>query len=135
MPPALKSRIVVRISEDLESWIAEQGEREGLDPATWVRSILTSMRNGRLAAPIVQPMHTVQASAPIETLPPEPPADPVDTDAMVKEALGAAAEDGLLASAADLEAQGDAPAAGGARPLYRPPVRFSPSQQPGWIED
>jgi len=48
---ALTKRMVIRLGDELEAWIGERAEREGLDNAAWVRSLLTKMMNGLVAMP------------------------------------------------------------------------------------
>jgi hypothetical protein len=49
--PALTKRMVIRLGDELDAWIAAKAEREGLDNAAWVRSALTKMMNGIMPMP------------------------------------------------------------------------------------
>jgi len=142
----LSKRLVVRISEELEQWIGAQAELEGLDSATWVRSILTRMRNGRLPmagkpvpiSGIVDFSMDIPSASMTESGPSTAPLSPdpipveVDTDAMVAAALGKAESEGLTEPSNGAFPD---PPAGGVRALHRPQVPFSPNAQPDWIQD
>jgi hypothetical protein len=124
---SLTKRVVVRISDELELWIAEQAEAEGLDSATWVRSILTRMRNGRgvqqIAAQQPQPGQFAD-------LPQEFDGPPPDPDALLSEALATAEAQGLTEPQPGEE---QAPV-NGVRALVRRPMPYSAAAQPGWIK-
>lgn len=147
----LSKRLVVRLPEDMDAWIGEQAALEGLDNATWVRSVLTRMRNGRLSVSVSavdvvnravrtvgHEAETVAADEPPEELAEYGPdieekqyAPRVDIDAMVAEAVGAAEEQGLT-EPREIEQQPIA--AGGVRPVFRRPPPFSATTQPHWLE-
>ena len=133
---SLTKRIVVRMSEDLDQWISEQAENEGLDSATWVRATLMRMRKG--TGSIMQDMAMVETNDPTHTVTvrtplPETnfqPESPVDIDAIVSEGLDQAIALGQAeADVAQEEAQSN-----GVRALVRRAPPFSMSAQPGWIK-
>jgi hypothetical protein len=136
MSSNLNKRLVVRLSDDLEQWIGAQAELEGLDTATWVRSILTRMKN-RLVPPVNAVRPTQTAAAAVEEHQEEvqhlteEALDLVDADAMVAEALATADEQGLTAPRQDQEPE--IPPSG-VRSLVRRPPPFS-TAHPGHIDN
>lgn len=129
---ALTKRVVVRISAELEQWIAAQAELEGLDNATWVRSHLTKMMRG-----VGSPVQALRGEdviipgvyePPTEPVASEPP-EPIDVDAMVEQSLAEAEENGLT----ELPPEPEQPTAS-VRPVFRRPAPYSMATQPGWIK-
>jgi hypothetical protein len=140
MSSNLNKRLVVRLSDDLEQWIGAQAELEGLDTATWVRSILTRMKN-RLVPPVnamgeepldLRPRYRDLGVANAEALATGyRDVGVVDADAMVAEALATADEQGLTAPRQDQEPE--IPPSG-VRSLVRRPPPFS-TAHPGHIDN
>jgi hypothetical protein len=58
---ALTKRMVIRLPDDLDTWIGEQSAREGLDNATWARAVLTRLKNGLPPIAGSQPQRVVTA--------------------------------------------------------------------------
>lgn len=129
----LSKRVVVRISDELEQWIGAQAENEGLDSATWVRSMLTRMKNGLVTAQLAQKVQPVRDSSPEPEQLADEPAEPIDTDAMVSEALDIADAQGLTAPREDPEPPIQTT---GVRSLVRRPPPFSGAgATPAFIKD
>lgn len=86
---AKNARLMVRLDQADLDWIKEQGERLGLDAATFVRSLIRQHRNGIIttaAAPAI-------ASDPDETAP------PIDIDSIDLDELAAPREELFPAAA------------------------------------
>jgi len=115
---SLSKRIVVRVSDDLESWIGQQAEQEGLDSATWVRSTLTKIMRGKSIQEAPQYVQDQQPTEPSE----------IDIDELVNEGLAASVGQ-LETEAAQSEAQSN-----GVRAIVRRPPPYSLSTQPKWID-
>ena len=47
----LSKRLVVKIPDDLDTWINQQAEEQGMDAQNWVRSLLTRTMKGLLPRP------------------------------------------------------------------------------------
>jgi hypothetical protein len=87
--PALTKRMVIRLGDELDAWIAAKAEREGLDNAAWVRSVLTKMMNGimpmprgdlerRLVSPGTSSRGVQEPTQPQISLDPDQPAGNID---------------------------------------------------------
>lgn len=142
---ALTKRVVVRISAELEQWIAAQAELEGLDNATWVRSHLTKTMRGLNVMPrntVALPDHLANLTDPTDAEwdeinpiiakaneTPASPSEPIDVDAMVEQSLAEAEENGLT----QLPPEPEQPTAS-VRPVFRRPAPYSMATQPGWIK-
>lgn len=122
---SLKARVVVRMSDELEQWIGQQADSEGLDSATWVRSTLTKIKNG-LAAKSVAPMEQTFVQQEAQFV--EQSEEPVDPDDLVNEALAQAA------GQQEMEVAHEQAQSNGVRPVFRRPTPYSLANQPGWIK-
>lgn len=132
---SLSKRVMVRLSDADEAWVAEQAEDEGVDNATFLRMLVTRLRRGRpplmrLAidgaaavphSPASDELYYAQASA-------APTADAQQiTDLLEQRAREAAANDGP-----DGVRHNDEPHDGGAMNGAEPvavPLRRVPRQQ------
>ena len=79
---AKNARLMVRLDQADIDWIKEQGERLGLDAATFVRSLIRQHRNGIVSAPAASP-------APAEYDQDDLAPEPIDIDAIDIDALAA----------------------------------------------
>lgn len=110
--------LIVALPADLKVWIDEQAAELGLEAVTWVRMQLFQMRKRGGHAP-----STAEPA-------PEPEGEPIDIDAMVASSLDEAAAQGVAEPVRERITLTE----GAVRSLRRPPVPFSPSTQPKWIE-
>ena len=83
---AKDARLMVRLDQADLDWIKEQGERLGLDAATFVRSLIRQHRNGIVSAPAASP-------APAEYDQDEFAPEPIDIDSIDLDALAAPREE------------------------------------------
>jgi len=86
---ARDARLMVRLDQADLDWIKEQGERLGLDAATFVRSLIRQHRNGLIAAP--------EKTA--ERDQGEPAPEPIDIDSIDLDELAAPREELFPAAA------------------------------------
>jgi hypothetical protein len=102
------SRIVIRLETEVDQWLGDTAAKLGLDKAAYVRMLIYQHKNGARVTAGLQghmPMRQVEATTqpsperpPVldvgyEPLPPpayEPPAQPVDLDAMMAEVMATA---------------------------------------------
>jgi len=144
-------RIVVRMSEELRDWVHEQAQLGEQDDAAFVRMVLSNVRRGTVAAPMIAAALVPVAVPPVRDVlivgshePIEQPAvaseapqaaasafaeasadkPSVDVDALVDGALDQAVAEGLTEP--QIEAANGEPPPAGVRSLFRRPVPFSP---------
>ena len=147
------ARLTIRIGTDLDEWLNQEASLRGLDKAAVARMMLYERKNGGPVADAVGSQTQPASMAPVgitrletltpdagndayEPLPPaayEPPAEPVDVDALIDQQLAEAEAAGLTApkpedQAPNLDDTGGVRVVGG-----RTPPRYSVSRQPGWI--
>lgn len=149
------ARLTIRIGTDLDEWLNQEAAQRGLDKAAVARMMLYERKNGAPVAEangsqtqpvyappvVVTPLEQLAPAASLdggefEPMPPaayEPPAEPVDVDALVDQQFAEADAQGLTAAKpeeqpASLDDTGGVRVVGG-----RTPPRYSVSRQPGWI--
>jgi hypothetical protein len=134
-------RIVVRMSEELRDWVHEQAHLGEQDDAAFVRMVLSNLRRGTVAAPMVGA--PARATAPVvrdvlqvSSVPDDvvehseikdqtqAAAPSIDVDALVADTLDQAVAEGLTEP--QIEAANGEPPPAGVRSLFRRPVPFSP---------
>jgi hypothetical protein len=130
MKASLKSRLVVRLPDDLLAWIEQQAQAESLDSATWVRATLSRMRNGQpeLAANYESVSVADLVNESLGDSPGTPIAPPAYDFGPSKAASALQLNEGAVEMMAP--PAGD----GGIKPMVKQAPRFSASNQPRWIE-
>lgn len=118
----------VKLGADAKAWLEDCANREGLEPATFLRRMVYVAMNG-LAAPIAAAVSSGQVAAQDEADSYPTHLPDVDIDAIVAGRVADAEARGLN----NLEMPETSEPDAGVRPLHRRPVPFSVGTQPSWM--
>lgn len=133
-----EARLVIRMTPEFRAWIDTMADADELDSSSWVRLQLAHLRNGRSQKePVIlpgrmsyRPIHDENEYVPEPFEPQQLDQLPINPDDLVAAALATAEAQSLT----EPPQQNEIVPQAGTRALKRPPVPFSPANQPGWIQ-